>query len=344
MKKSILGYTLDEFTKILVDAGFEKYRAKQIYPFIFENLKLFDEISNIPKKLKDYLNESFVINDVEIYQKHKSKDGSVKYLMRLSDSNLIETVLMPYKYGLSLCISSQVGCLMGCKFCASTINSLLRDMTASEMLGQIMAVSKDTAQRISHVVVMGSGEPLQNLDNLSRFFDLANSQTGLNLGQRHITISTCAPKGAIRRFADLNNQVNLAVSLHSAMQEKREQIMPVARSVSLEEIHGDIDYYLNKTNRRVTYEYALIENFNDSEKDAKELVNFASNQLCYINLIPLNKNEESIFNPPSKKKVEAFYNYLVKHGINATVRRQIGADIGGACGQLRASVLKKENI
>lgn len=345
MKKSMIGCTIPEIQNRLQASGFEKYRAKQVYPNLFKaNVNSFDDIGNIPKKLKEFLNENYVVNEVQIHQKYISKDGSAKYLMRLSDDNLIECVLMPYKYGLSICISSQVGCLMGCRFCASTVGSLIRDLTASEMLGQILRVSQDAGEKISHVVVMGSGEPFDNFDNLGRFITLANYEDGLNLGQRHITVSTCGIKGAIRKFADLGTQVNLAVSLHSAIQEKRESIMPVAKSVSLDELSDDVKYYIDRTNRRVTYEYALIDGFNDSRHDAQELVNYVRGQLCHVNLIPLNKNEESEFDPPSKKKVNEFYEILTKNGINATIRRQIGSDIGGACGQLRAKALKKEML
>jgi len=293
--------------------------------------------------------------------------------MKLDDGNIIECVLMKYKFGLSVCISSQVGCLMGCTFCASTIGSKVRDLSSGEMIGQILAMSNDVGEKISNVVIMGSGEPFDNYENLLKFFDLRKivlliiigifsvfgfscSKTGnekqdlvmskdtLNIGARHITVSTCGLADKIIDFADRKLQINLAISLHNPSQEKRSQIMPISRKFNIQELMEAVEYYISKTNRRVTYEYALINKVNDSEEDAKLLVKLVKKQLCHINLIPVNSTEHSNYRKPDNIRIQNFMNILSKNGINATIRREMGTDINGACGQLRISAISKEKL
>lgn len=345
MKKNILDYQFDEFQNILIENGFEKYRAKQIYPLVYKGMKTFDEINNIPKNLKDFMLENFVVNSVSIYEKLQSKkDYTKKYLMKLEDGNIIECVLMKYKFGLSACISSQVGCLMGCTFCASTVGSKVRDLSSGEMIGQILAMSNDVGEKISNIVIMGSGEPFDNYGNLLKFFDLVMSKDTLNIGARHITVSTCGLADKIIDFADRKLQINLAISLHNPNQEKRSQIMPISRKFKIDELMRAVGYYISKTNRRVTYEYALINEVNDSEEDAKLLVQLVKNQLCHINLIPVNSTEHSNYKKPDNIRIQKFMNILSKNGINATIRREMGTDINGACGQLRISAISKEKL
>jgi len=345
MKKNILDLQLDEFQNILVENGFEKYRAKQIYPLVYKGIKSFEEINNIPKKLKEFMLENFALNSVSIYKKLQSKkDYTKKYLMKLTDGNIIECVLMKYKFGLSACISSQVGCLMGCTFCASTVGSKVRDLSSGEMIGQILSMSNDVGEKISNIVIMGSGEPFDNYENLLKFFDLVMSKDTLNIGARHITVSTCGLADKIIDFADRRLQVNLAISLHNPNQEKRSQIMPISRKFDIQQLMRAIEYYILKTNRRVTYEYALISEVNDSEEDAKLLVKLVKNQLCHINLIPVNSTDHSNYKKPDNDRIQRFINILSKNGINATIRREMGTDINGACGQLRISAISKENL
>lgn len=264
--------------------------------------------------------------------------------MKLYDGNIIECVLMKYKFGLSVCISSQVGCLMGCTFCASTVGSKVRDLSAGEMIGQILAMSNDVGEKISNIVIMGSGEPFDNYENLLKFFDLIMSKDTLNIGARHITVSTCGLADKIIDFADRKLQINLAISLHNPNQEKRSQIMPISRKFNIQELMGAVEYYISKTNRRVTYEYALINEVNDSEEDAKLLAKLVKKQLCHINLIPVNSTDHSNYRKPDNTRIQNFMNILSKNGINATIRREMGTDINGACGQLRISVISKEKL
>lgn len=343
MKKDILNYTFEEFTDILLENSFEKYRAKQVYPLVFDKIKSFDDINNIPKSLKAFLNENFFVNSVNIYNKLQSKkDYTKKYLMKLCDDNIIESVLMQYKFGLSACISSQVGCLMGCTFCASTVDSKVRDLTAGEMIGQIVSMSKDVNKRISNIVVMGSGEPFENYENFIKFLDLVTSKEGLNIGQRHITVSTCGIVDKIIDFANRSTQINLAISLHCSNQEKRQEIMPIAKRYKLDELMKAVNYYIKKTNRRITYEYAIIKGFNDSKKDALNLAKLVKNQLCHINIIPINTAEHNDYEKPDDAHIKEFVSILQDNKINTTIRREMGSDINGACGQLRISTILKE--
>ncbi|MCX7904206.1 MAG: 23S rRNA (adenine(2503)-C(2))-methyltransferase RlmN [Caloramator sp.] len=327
--------SLMEIEKFIVGLGEPKFRAKQIYKWINNGVEDFDEMTDIPKKLRDKLKENFFIKNIFIEAKQESSDGTAKYLLRLKDDNLIEAVLMRYSYGNSVCISTQAGCSMGCSFCASTIGGKIRDLTPGEMLGEVLTISKDENIRISNIVLMGTGEPLDNLENVLKFLELINSKEGLNIGMRHITLSTCGLVPEIKRLADLKLQLTLAISLHAPNDEKRKRIMPIANRYSFEELLDACRYYIEKTNRRITFEYALIKDFNDSIEDAKELSEKLEGLLCHVNLIPVNPVSERKFERPDRKRIENFRDILESRGINTTIRRELGTDIDAACGQLR---------
>lgn len=336
MKKNIYDISLENLRDILVLNGFEKYRARQVFDKLNAGISSFDNINNIPKKLRLFLNENFYIEKLTLVKRLVSKkDSTKKYLFELADGNTVETVLMMHNYGSSICISSQVGCLMGCAFCASGLNSKIRDLRSSEMAGQIYEVSNIEHIRIDNVVVMGSGEPFDNYENLMKLIKTINDPNRLNIGQRHITVSTCGIVPKIYDFADENLQVNLAISLHSADNEKRKQLMPIAKKYELDSLKKAADYYIKKTGRKLSYEYSLIKNFNDSRADADKLIRFAGNKLVYVNLIPINTVKENSFERPEKETIEFFEKYLKKNKVNAVVRKEMGSDINGACGQLR---------
>lgn len=341
MKVDIKSLNLEELKALILGLEEPKYRAEQIYPFIAKGIESLDDIPNIPKKLKEKLNEVSYISKASIYKKLESKeDETKKYLIELEDGNIVETVLMKYKHGLSICISTQVGCRMGCKFCASTIDGLVRNLTPGEILGQIITVQKDAGERISNVVIMGSGEPFDNMENLEKFFELVHEEKGLNIGYRHITVSTCGLVPQIKRLAELEIPVNLAISLHQTEQSKRQEIMPVGKSYSIKELISAAKEYSKITKRRVTYEYALISGVNDNAETALELVKLLKGTLSHVNIIPVNEIVENDFKRPNIKKVRAFQEILVKNNIEATIRRELGKDISGACGQLRRSSIK----
>lgn len=341
MKVDIKSLNLEELKALILGLEEPKYRAEQIYPFIAKGIERLDDIPNIPKKLKEKLNEVSYISKASIYKKLESKeDETKKYLIELEDGNIVETVLMKYKHGLSICISTQVGCRMGCKFCASTIDGLVRNLTPGEILGQIITVQKDAGERISNVVIMGSGEPFDNMENLEKFFELVHEEKGLNIGYRHITVSTCGLVPQIKRLAELEIPVNLAISLHQTEQSKRQEIMPVGKSYSIKELIAAAKEYSKITKRRVTYEYALISGVNDNVETALELVKLLKGTLSHVNIIPVNEIVENDFKRPNIKKVRAFQEILVKNNIEATIRRELGKDISGACGQLRRSSIK----
>lgn len=340
MKKDIKSLTGQELKELIVSIGEPKYRSEQIYSFISKGIESIDQIPNIPKKLKDKLSEVAYISKAGIYQKLESQeDETKKYLIELDDGNIVETVLMKYKHGLSLCISTQVGCRMGCKFCASTIDGLVRNLTAGEILGQIITAQKDAGERISNIVIMGSGEPFDNMENLEKFFVLVHDEKGLNIGYRHITVSTCGLVPQIQRLAELEIPVNLAISLHQTSQDAREEIMPIGKSYSVEELISAAKAYSEKTKRRVTYEYALIRGVNDNPQTAMQLAKLLRGSLSHVNIIPINEIKENDFKRPDMKKVKEFQNILIKNNIEATVRRELGRDIAGACGQLRRSII-----
>lgn len=336
-KKDIKSINLDELKKDMEELGEKAFRAAQIYEWIHVKLvQSFDEMTNISERLKEKLREKYNLTTLEIADKQVSAiDGTAKYLFRLQDGNLIESVLMKYKHGNSVCISSQAGCRMGCKFCASTIAGLKRNLIPSEMLEQIYRIQRESGERVSNVVVMGTGEPFDNYDNLIRFLKLLTDDKGLHISARNITVSTCGIVPRIKEFADENMQITLAISLHAPNNEKRKTMMPIANKYSIEELLEACRYFFQKTGRRITFEYSLAAGVNDSEQDAKELISLIKGMNCHVNLIPINPVEELEFEGSAKKVAEKFKNKLEKSRINVTIRREMGRDIDGACGQLR---------
>ncbi len=344
MKTELISLSLCELEQLILDLGQPKFRAKQIYEWINRGAESFDDMLNIPKALKELLAEKTYIGAVKICEKYVSEiDETRKYLLELSDGNYIESVLMKYEYGYAICISSQVGCRMGCRFCASTIGGKVRDLTAGELLSQIICVQRDLGQRISNVVMMGIGEPFDNFENVLKFLELVNSEDGLNIGQRHISISTCGLVDKIRALADRKLQITLLISLHAPNNKKRSQIMPINNKYSIEELMSACDYYIEKTGRRISFEYTLISGVNDNVKEADGLADLLRGKLCHVNLIPVNKVEETGFEKSDRQGINAFKQRLEKRGISATVRREMGSDINAACGQLRKS-RNRENL
>ena len=336
-KKDIRSLTLDELTEELKGIGEKAFRAKQVYEWLHVKLvDSFDEMTNISKELRGKLNEDYVIPTVQMIERQESKlDGTNKFLFQLSDGHMVESVLMRYNHGNSVCISSQVGCRMGCKFCASTIGGLERNLLASEMVGQIYQIQKISGERVSNIVVMGTGEPMDNYDNFLRFVKLISDENGLHISQRNITVSTCGIVPNMKRLAEEKLQITLALSLHGSTQEKRKELMPVANKYELSEVLAACDYYFEKTGRRITFEYSLVHGVNDTKEDAKELINLLKHRNCHLNLIPVNPIKERNFEKPSRKSAENFKNMMEQSGITATIRREMGSDIDGACGQLR---------
>ena len=336
-RKDICSYNFEELQKEMERIGEKAFRGKQVYEWL--HVKLvddFEEMTNLSKKLREKLNEEYEILKVKMIDHQISKaDPTEKFLFELSDGNMIESVLMKYHYGNSVCISSQAGCRMGCRFCASTIGGLERNLRPSEMLRQIYQIQKTTGERVSNVVVMGTGEPLDNYDNFVKFIHMLSDSHGLNISQRNITASTCGIVPNIRRLADEGLQITLALSLHGSSQEKRRKLMPVANKYALEEVLSACDDYFEKTGRRITFEYSLVKGVNDQQEDAMELINLLKRRNCHINLIPVNPIKEREFKKPDSKNALEFKNKLEKNGINVTIRRERGSDIDGACGQLR---------
>ncbi len=336
-KIDIRSLTLEEMTDLILDIVEPKFRAKQLYSWFNNKLEFdYDKIKNIPNKMKENLEKISKISEIEIYEKLQSQiDGTAKYLFKLEGNTIIESVFMKYEHGNTVCISSQAGCRMGCSFCASTINGLDRNLTAGEMLAQVYEIQKDMGERISNIVVMGSGEPLENFDNLIKFIEIINSKEGLNISQRNITVSTCGLINEIKELQKLNLQINLAISLHGSNDDVRSEIMPINKKYNTEALIRASKEYANETKRRITYEYALIKGVNDSQKDANELGKKIKGSLCHVNLIPVNSVDENNFVKSDKNTVMDFLNILKSLGISATVRRELGSDINGACGQLR---------
>ena len=343
-KRCISSLTLAELSAELKALGQPGFRAKQIFHWVHQKLVTeFSAMTDQPKTLLAKLEEHFYIAAPQIERRQEAKDGTVKYLLRMADGNCIETVVMRYHYGNTVCVSTQVGCRMGCRFCASTIGGLVRCLTPSEMLDQIYRIWEDTGERVSNLVVMGTGEPMDNYDNLVRFVRLLSSQEGLNISQRNITVSTCGIVPNMYKLADEGLQITLALSLHAPNDEKRRELMPIANKYSIDEILDACRNYFAKTGRRITFEYSLVGGKNDSEADAKELSARISDINCHVNLIPVNPIKERDYVKSTKKVVENFKNKLEKYGINVTIRREMGADIDGACGQLRKSFIDKSN-
>lgn len=335
--KDIKSFNLDELIGELESIGEPKFRAKQIYEWIHvKKVRSFDEMGNIPKSLKEKLSADYFLTALLTERMQESKiDGTRKYLFRLADDNFIESVFMKYKHGNSVCISSQVGCRMGCRFCASTLDGLERNLFPSEMLDQIYAIEKDTGERVSNIVVMGTGEPMDNFDNLIKFIELITNKDGLNISQRNITVSTCGIVPKIRLLAERKLQITLALSLHATTDEKRKTLMPIANTYSIEELMEACNYYFECTGRRISFEYSLVAGVNDTNTDAQELSALAHRVKAHVNLIPVNPIKERDYKRSSKEAILSFKNKLEKNGINGTIRRELGADIDGACGQLR---------
>ena len=342
---NLLDYTLDELKVWMSENGESAFRGKQILSWIYKGVMDFKGMKNIPKSLINKLEENFTITMPEIVEVYKSElDGTEKFLLGFSDGNLIESVLMRYKHGNSICISTQVGCRMGCKFCASTIGGRVRNLTTGEILSEVIAVQNYIGERISNIVLMGSGEPLDNYDNVVKFLEIVSADYGLNIGQRHITLSTCGIVPKIYELADKELSITLAISLHAFSDEKRKEIMPIANKYTISELLEACRYYLNKTKRRITFEYALVKDVNDGMEDAKALGKLLSGMLCHVNLIPVNEIKENSFKRSSKKAIEDFSEILRNNGIEVTTRREMGSDINAACGQLRRSYIETQKI
>lgn len=344
VKTDIKSLDLEKLTSYMVSIGEKPFRAKQLYEWMHKKLASdYDEMTNLPKSLKEKLLQSAAFTSLVVVEEKISKiDGTRKYLFGLSDGNIIESVLMKYNHGNSVCISSQVGCRMGCRFCASTLDGLERNLTASEMLDQIYRIQKATGERVSNVVVMGSGEPMDNYDNLIDFIHLLTDENGLNISQRNITVSTCGIVPGIRRLAEENLQITLALSLHAPNDEVRKSLMPIASRYSLTEVLPACQEYFEKTGRRLTFEYSLVSKVNDNLKEAAALSALLKGVHGHVNLIPVNPIKERDYVQSDKKAILDFKNYLEKNGINVTIRREMGRDINGACGQLRKSFINKE--
>lgn len=340
-KKDLKSCSFEEIAKEMKSIGEKAFRGKQIYEWLHKKLVSdFCEMSNLSKDLREKLKEQYVLPGVQMVDSRTSKDGeTTKYLFRLHDARVIESVLMKYHHGNSVCISSQVGCRMGCKFCASTLGGLERNLTASEMLSQIYEIQRLSGERVSNVVVMGTGEPLDNFDNLLKFIQILTDEHGLNISQRNITVSTCGLVPKIRELADRQLQITLAISLHAPNDELRRTLMPVANKYSVKEIMEACHYYYEKTGRRITFEYSLVEGANDGEKEARELCQLIRGLNCHVNLIPVNPIKERNFRHSSMQFIQKFKNILEKNRINVTIRREMGADIDAACGQLRKSYM-----
>ena len=341
--ENILDLTLEELKEWLISKEEKAFRAKQIFNWIYDKLIFdFNNMKNIPEKTKNVLSDNFYIGVPKVVEKLISQDKSTyKFLFEYKDGNIIESVVMKYKHGNSICVSTQVGCRMGCKFCASTLDGVIRNLTSGEILSQIMAAQKEIGERISNVVLMGSGEPLDNFGNVTKFLDLVTSESTLNIGQRHITLSTCGIVPKMKELADKNYNITLAISLHSPEDLLRKEMMPIANKYSIKEIMEACDYYINKTNRRITFEYALVKGKNDSIKEAKKLSSLLRRKLCHVNLIPVNEIKENSYEKSTSKNIEYFGNILKENGIETTIRREMGADINAACGQLRRSYVSK---
>lgn len=334
--KNIKDYHLEELKNELKEIGEKPFRADQIFQWLYqEKIETFDEMTNLSIALREKLKEKYTMCNFNILKKQESKDGTIKYLLDVLDGNAIETVLMRYHHGNSICVSSQIGCKMGCKFCASTGINFIRNLTTGEIVEQIIKVEQDTGERISNVVFMGIGEPLDNYENVVNAIRLINHPKGLNIGARHISISTSGLVPKIYQLAEENIQCTLSISLHATNNEKRSSMMPVNQTYPIEELLQACTDYIAKTNRRISFEYALAKDNNDNLEDAKELVKLLKGMLCHVNLIPINKIENGQFDKSSNENIMRFRDYLNDHGIVATIRRELGSDIDAACGQLR---------
>lgn len=322
--------------ELVSNLGEPAYRAKQLFSWLQSGVESFDDMTNLPKSLRDKLKTCCYIAGCSVERRFESRlDDTVKYLFRLYDGEYIESVLMKYEHGYTACISTQVGCNMGCKFCASGLYGKTRDLTASEMLSQITAIQEDKSIRISNIVLMGMGEPLDNFDNTARFLKLISDKDGLNVGLRHISVSTCGIVSGIKKLGTLNMPVTLSVSLHAPFDSIRDELMPINKKWKIAQLLEACRQYQKITTRRISFEYALISGINDTDACAKELARITKGIMCHINLIPANPVSENPFSKPDKGKIENFKNVLISYGLTATVRRTLGADINASCGQLR---------
>ena len=334
--KNIKDYNLDALKQEFIDMGEKPFRAEQVFKWIYEaNVTSFDEMTNLSLELREKLKQNYTLCIYNIIKKQESSDGTKKYLFDVLDGNAIETVLMSYHHGYSICVSSQIGCKMGCKFCASTGIKFIRSLTSGEIVEQILAVERDNGIKISNVVFMGIGEPLDNYDNVVNAIRIINNQKGINIGARHISISTSGLVPKIYQLAEENIQCTLSISLHATTDEKRSSMMPINNKYNIEELLQACKDYIKQTNRRISFEYALAKDNNDNIEDAKRLVKLLKGMLCHVNLIPINKIENGKFKKSSNENIIRFRDYLNEHGIVATIRRELGSDIDAACGQLR---------
>ncbi|MCR3759307.1 23S rRNA (adenine(2503)-C(2))-methyltransferase RlmN [Clostridium felsineum] len=340
--ENILNYDEAELKQWMDENGEKPFRAKQFYDWIYKGVFDFDDMKNLSQKTMEKLKKNFYIGIPSVVRKLNSKKGdTVKFLFSYNDGNIIECVVMKYDYGNSICISTQVGCRMGCSFCASTIGGRVRDLTSGEILAQILKAQDEIGERISNIVLMGSGEPLDNYHNVIKFIRVVNSEKGLNIGQRHITLSTC---GIVPKIYDLMRedlQITLAISLHASDDETRKKIMPVANKYSISEILEACRKYSDVTGRRITFEYSLVKGVNDDKESAKKLGELLSGMLCHVNLIPVNTVNETSYEKPESFKVKKFCDTLLKYKIESTIRKEMGADINAACGQLRRNYIEE---
>lgn len=340
--KNIKDYNLDELQEELINIGEKKFRAEQIFKWLYvEKVKTFDEMTNLSLELREKLKENYNMCNYNIIKKQESSDGTKKYLFDVLDGNAIETVLMQYHHGKTVCVSSQIGCKMGCKFCASTGIKFVRSLTAGEIVEQILAVEQDINDKISNIVFMGIGEPLDNYDNVIKAIKILNNQKGLNIGTRHISVSTSGIVPRIYDLANENIQCTLSISLHATTDEKRSSMMPINNKYNIEELMKACKDYIKITNKRISFEYALAKDNNDNLDDAKKLVKLLKGMLCHVNLIPINKIENGKFSKSTNENILKFRDFLNENGIVATIRRELGSDIDAACGQLRRKNLKE---
>ncbi len=345
--KSIYDFSYDQLVEMCLVNGFKKYNANQIFSWLYRKRVIsFEQMTDISKNLRQFLKENYSIGVLETLQLQVSKDSTRKYLFKLADGSSIEAVLMQYDYGNTICISSQVGCNMGCTFCASGLLKKQRDLTSGEMVLQVLTVQKDIDElkkRISHIVVMGTGEPFDNYDNVLNFLDTVNHDLGLGIGARHITISTCGLVEGIKKIADAKTQYNLAISLHAPNDEIRNQIMPVNKAYPLAELMKALNYYTSKNNRRLSFEYILLKGINDTDKCVEELAELTKQFDVYVNLIPYNNVDESGYVSTDYKSAMIFYDKLMRKNVRCTLRQKMGDDIDAACGQLRSKYERKKN-
>lgn len=339
--KNIKDYNLDKLKQEFIALGEKPYRAEQVFKWLYTgNITSFDEMSNLSLELRSKLKNEFTMCTYNILKKQESADGTKKYLFDILDGNAIETVLMSYHHGYTICVSSQIGCKMGCKFCASTGIQFIRNLTSGEIVEQILAVQRDARVKISNVVFMGIGEPFDNYNNVLNSIRIINNQKGLNIGARHISVSTSGIVPKIYDFANEELQCTLSISLHASTDEKRSKMMPINNAYNIEELIKACKYYIDKTNKRISFEYALAKDNNESLEDAKNLIKLLRGMICHVNLIPINKIENGKYTKSTNENIMKFRDYLNDNGIVATIRRELGSDIEAACGQLRRKNLK----